>query len=117
MVRKVRFSREDTEPKKSIADSYLDEFRKKHNHELSTNTQPSPKAAKVKHNWVVIIFLLIWLTFWSIGILTVISIVAGGNPEPFLLIWLTAAIFGWIVVVAILKRMLKGKPIDPRANQ
>ena len=108
MVRKVRFSREDTEPKKSIADSYLDEFRKKHNHELSTNTQPSPKATKVKRNWVVIIFLLIWLTFWSIGVLTVISIVAGGNPEPFLLIWLTAAIFGWIVVVAILTKSKRG---------
>jgi hypothetical protein len=117
MARKIGFGRPDTEPKKSIADSYLDEFRQKHNHELSRNTQRTPKAPKVRRNWVVIIFMTVWLTFWSIGILTVIGVIAGGNPEPFLLVWLTAAIAGWIVAAAVLRKQIKGKPLKPQDNK
>ncbi|WP_069298871.1 hypothetical protein [Neptunicoccus sediminis] len=108
MARKVGFSKPDTEAKKSIADSYLDEFRQRHNHGLS----PDPYAARPerKRNWFVIAFLMLWLTGWSGGILLVGAILLDGAGDSFLYIWLTAAVLGWGVAVYVLIRQLRGIP-------
>ncbi len=109
MARKVGFDRPDTEPKKSIADSYLDEFRKKHNHDLSPNTQPMPKAPKRKREWVSIIFMMVWISGWSIGILFALGVLMSGTADAFLLIWLAFAILGWFVAVFVLTALLRGR--------
>ncbi|GGA15207.1 hypothetical protein [Neptunicoccus cionae] len=110
MARKVGFSKPDTEAKRSIADSYLDEFRQRHNHELS----PDPYGAKQerKRNWFVIVFLTLWLTGWSGGILLVSAILRDGNGDSFLYIWLAAAVLGWGVAVYVLIQQLKGRPLS-----
>ena len=118
MARKIGFERPDTEPKKSIADSYLDEFRKKHNHKLSPNAQPTPKAAKVKRNWVVILFLSFWLTGWSIGIVTVLMLITSGSTDSFLFIWVGFALLGWFVAVYVLIQQIKGvKPFQKKSKR
>ncbi|PLS23235.1 hypothetical protein [Neptunicoccus cionae] len=110
MARKIGFSKPDTEAKKSIAESYLDEFRQRHNHSLSPD--PNGKPQKRKRNWFVIAFLAFWLTCWSAGILLVASILRDGNGDFFLFIWLVAAVFGWGLAVFALMKQMKGKPVS-----
>lgn len=114
MARKIGFSQPDTEAKKSIADSYLDEFRQRHNHGLKPD--PNASAPKHKRNWFAIVFLGIWLTAWSCGMLMVSGILLTGNGEPFLFIWLTAASVGWVIAVYVLVQQIKGKPVSKGTN-
>lgn len=114
MARKIGFSRPDTEAKNSIADSYLDEFRQRHNHDLKPDPYGAPP--KRKRNWFVILFLLLWLTGWSGGMLLVTGIILSGEADLFLLVWLAAASVGWIFAVYVLVQQIKGKPVSKGTN-
>jgi hypothetical protein len=109
MVRKVGFDQKDTEAKKSIAESYLDEFRKKHNHALSAN--PYKPVAR-KRNWFFILFTAFWLICWTAGILVALGFALSGTAESgsqtFLFIWLVFAVIGWFAVTKGLIRQIKG---------
>ena len=112
MVRKVGFEQEKPKAKKSIADSYLDEFRARSAQKRRAEAPVAPSRHRVRRNWVLIVFLSVWLMFWSFGILTVSAIIASGGAPLFLFIWLIAALVGWFVVFVILRRQIKGTPID-----
>lgn len=114
MARKIGFSRPDTEAKKSIADSYLDEFRQRHNHDLKPD--PYATAPKRKRNWFAIVFLGVWLTAWSCGITVVAGVLLAGKGEPFLYFWLAAASVGWVIAVYVLLQQIKGKPVSKGTN-
>jgi hypothetical protein len=109
MVRRVGFEQEDKEAKKSIAGSHLDDFRKRHNHELSPN--PLAPSVKKRRNWFVILFLFVWLLGWSFGMLMAIGTLLSGPAEPFLVIWIVAASGGWLFVMFALRRQIKGTPL------
>ncbi len=109
MARKVGFEKPDTDPKKSVADSYLDEFRAKS--KTQQQTAPRPKR-RVRRNWFVIIFLTIWIICWSFGILLAIGMLIADGPVAFILIWLAAACFGWVIALGALIAQIKGIPID-----
>jgi hypothetical protein len=110
MARKVGFDRPDTdretEPKRSIADSYLDEFHAKNR--TASTAKPDSKP-KVKRNWFVLIFMLTWITFWSFGIIMALGVVLTGGFDLFMIIWLIAASFGWIVALSVIIKAYKGK--------
>mgnify|MGYP001628231229 CR=1 FL=1 len=114
MARKIGFSKPDTEAKKSIADSYLDEFRQRR--KSAPPPDPDTSSPERKRNWFVIAFLAIWLTCWSAGILLVASILRDGNGDFFLFIWLVAAVFGWGLAVFALMKQMKGKPVSKGNN-
>lgn len=111
MTRKIGFEKADKKVnKKSIADSYLDEFR-------ARTAKPKPKqpesitksSPRRKRNWVAIIFLCVWLVGWSFGIMFAAAIIASGDAPFFIFIWITAALAGWVIAFFILLGLIKGK--------
>lgn len=112
MARKVGFDTPDTEPKRSIADSYLDEFRAKatNSRTRAATAAPAPRQ-KVQRNWFVLIFMIVWITFWSFGILMAIGMLLAGGPVAFMLIWLGAACVGWVVALGVIIKQIKGTPV------
>lgn len=114
MARKVGFDTPDTEQKKSIADSYLDEFRAK---SARTKTPAPAPRQRVQRNWFVLIFMVIWITFWSFGILMAIGMLLSGGPVAFMALWLAAACVGWIVALGVIIKQIKGTPVVDESSQ
>ena len=117
MARKVGFDTPDTEPKRSIADSYLDEFRAKTaTKSPSTPTPVRTSKPRVRRNWFVIIFTTVWITFWSFGILTAVGMLLSGGPVVFMTIWLAAACVGWFFALGVIIKQIKGTPIPDEST-
>lgn len=111
MARKVGFEKPDTEPAKSIADRYLDEFRAKAKSETARPPAPKPKR---RRNWILILFMSIWITAWTFAILMAIGMLFSGGPVVFMVVWLTLACIGWIVALVILIRNIRGIPVQEK---
>lgn len=115
MTRKIGFSRTDREKKKkSIAESYLDEFRARKSQQTTVKTSSvAPGRVRRKRNWVAILFLCVWLIGWSFGIMLAAAILFGGDAPFFIYIWIIAAVIGWIIAFFILLGLIKGTSVDP----
>ncbi|MCP5076402.1 MAG: hypothetical protein GY947_24315 [Rhodobacteraceae bacterium] len=117
MVRRIGFSEDKVDKtRKSTADRYLDEFRAKGRKQAAEVTK---KAARVqtkpterKRQWVAIVFLFIWLLLWTGGIIAAAGAFLQGEDRGFLAIWIAFATLGWFFAVFMLKKLLRGKPLN-----
>lgn len=117
MTRKVGF--ETGETRKGVADRVLDQYRAKARAKRAAeqatgdrdarDNAPGGGDARPKRQWVPILFLTLWLTAWSGGILLALSLILRGGAEPFLYIWISAAVIGWIIAFGILVRLIRAR--------
>ena len=109
MVRKVGFGQTEKKSKPSVADRYVEEFRAKSRHQKTNEAAAAktPLMARI----AIVTFLLIWLTGWTAGVITVAVILISDGFDIFLIIWEILAIGGWIIAVFALIQTIKGKTI------
>jgi hypothetical protein len=60
-----------------------------------------------KKNWFALLFLTVWLIFWTIGGVAAMWALAS-DREPFVAIWLVLWAFGWIFAAGQIGYMLSG---------
>ncbi|MCP5072274.1 MAG: hypothetical protein GY947_03140 [Rhodobacteraceae bacterium] len=116
MVRRIGFEdKKSDSPEKSTADRYLDEFRAKGRKQVE---EAAARAAKSrtktggrKRQWVVIVFLSVWLILWTGGIIAAAAAFFQGQDQGFLAIWITFATLGWFFAVFMLRRLLRGREL------
>lgn len=123
MVRKVGF--EDERPDKGVADRVLDQHRAKARARKAAEARERAEATERRKGSTPangrstfgrvfgILFLTVWLTLWTGGIVMVAFIVLSGDvhagPLVFMLIWEVIAIFAWFAAVRSLIRMFRGQ--------
>lgn len=120
MVRKVGF--EDGSSRKSVADRVLDEHRAKARARRAAEAEAKAEARNRPASATTgggvargfkIVFLLVWLTLWTGGVLMVAFVILSGEvhagPLIFMLIWEAFAIFAWVAVVRSLLRLVRGQ--------
>ncbi|GEM_PF-6943671 len=111
MVRKIGFGKDGENKEPSVAERHVEKFRararQKSVRESRGKRAKPPLAARIP----IIIFLVVWLVFWTAGIIGVAVAIAKGDGGDigFLVIWEALAFLGWVAVVYVLIRTIRGR--------
>lgn len=107
MARKVGYGDGKEGKKTSVAERYLDEFRAK------VLAAQKPVSSANWRPWLRNLFLVIWMTVWTLAILIVGPLLSAGEIDApgILLLWCGAAVFAWIMGLKSLLRAVSGKPM------
>jgi hypothetical protein len=63
-----------------------------------------------RKNWFALLFLPVWLTFWTFGGLMAVMEFAQSH-EPFLAVWLVGWLLGWIFAASTIAYMVAGSEV------
>ncbi|HEX3250606.1 MAG TPA: hypothetical protein VHS05_14340 [Pyrinomonadaceae bacterium] len=77
-----------------------------------TNSNSVVVTVKAQKKWGLILFLPVWLTFWTFGGITVLTLlITGSDRNPFLFIWLCGWAVGETLALLILSWTLVGREV------
>jgi len=69
-------------------------------------------VARAGRNWLVLPFLALWLTLWTIGgVVAVHQATSDPSQAPFLVVWLVFWAFGWVLAASIVGWQLAGRSL------
>lgn len=66
-------------------------------------------VVRVRKNWFVLVFLGVWLTFWTLGGGVAISAALSGRGEIFILFWLVGWAVGWVFAASTIAWQFTGR--------
>lgn len=69
------------------------------------------RRGKARAKWIIVVFLLVWLSVWSFGIYSSVEAYqrSSGGDALFLMVWIGGASVGWLLAVLLLLALLFGK--------
>lgn len=119
MAREVGF--EGTRARQTVADRVLDRHRARRAAKLQkaaaraseVGTQPSRDLPRGARRWFAIIFLSVWLTFWTAGVASVGLMLLAGRIDAgglaFVLLWEAVALVAWVWAVRTLFKLVRNR--------